>query len=159
MTELKRLTNADITALIESYRFETFGTLTICLIHLTNGAVVTGESRPISDANFDAKKGNEAAYQKARDKIWELEGYAVRRDNYAALQNPPLMPAIDQAEVERAHAIAWVTANAPKIASILRGEPDAETEHQHNQFLREDEVQVKHDKLAADLVQIAAKLV
>lgn len=158
MNEAKRLTEADITALIESYQFHTQGTLTICIIHLTNGALVTGESRPLSDANFDEQRGKDAAYRKARDKIWELEGYAVRRDIDALLKNPPLTPAIDPTDVERAHAIAWIKSNAPKIASILRGEPDLETEHEHNPFLRESEVQVKRDRLAADLTEIASKL-
>lgn len=81
MTEAKRLTDSDITALIDRYWFDTHGTLTICVILLKNGATVTGESRPISDANFNAERGQQAAYDKARDKIWELEGYAVRRDN------------------------------------------------------------------------------
>lgn len=158
MTEAKRLTDSDITALIDSYGFHTQGTLTICIIVLKNGATVTGESRPISDANYNLERGQEAAYRKAREKIWELEGYAVRRDNDAMLKNPPLTPALDPAEVERTHAIAWITANAPKIAAILRGEPDLETEHEHNPFLRESEVQVKRDRLAADLTEIASKL-
>lgn len=86
MTEAKRLTDADITALIDSYGFHTQGTLTICVITLKNGATVTGESRPISDANYNLERGQEAAYRKAREKIWELEGYALRRDAHALLE-------------------------------------------------------------------------
>jgi hypothetical protein len=49
--------------------------------------VATGHSACVSAENFDADKGVEYAtkdaYQKARDKLWELEGYLL----YAVLNN------------------------------------------------------------------------
>lgn len=54
------------------------GLLTICVLVLTNGFTVTGESACVSPENFDAQLGRKIAFQHARDKIWALEGYALR---------------------------------------------------------------------------------
>lgn len=52
--------------------------LTICVLVLKNGFTVTGESACASPENFDAELGAKIARQHARDKIWALEGYALR---------------------------------------------------------------------------------
>ena len=51
---------------------------TICVMVLKNGFIVIGESAPVSAENFDADLGRKIARQKAKDKIWALEGYALR---------------------------------------------------------------------------------
>lgn len=51
---------------------------TIVALVLENGFIVTGESAPASAANFDPELGHKIARQKAVDKIWMLEGYALR---------------------------------------------------------------------------------
>lgn len=53
-------------------------TLTICVLHLKNGFTVTGESASASKDNFNRIIGQDLAFQKARDKIWMLEGYRLR---------------------------------------------------------------------------------
>ena len=53
-------------------------TLTVCCLTLANGFAVTGESACASPENFDAELGQKIARQNARDKIWALEGYALR---------------------------------------------------------------------------------
>lgn len=53
-------------------------TLTVCCLTLTNGFAVTGESACASPENFDAELGKKIARQNAHDKIWALEGYALR---------------------------------------------------------------------------------
>ena len=53
-------------------------TLTVCCLTLSNGFAVTGESACASPENFDAELGQKIARQNARDKIWALEGYALR---------------------------------------------------------------------------------
>ena len=53
-------------------------TLTVCCIHLKNGFTVTGESACASPENFNEEIGRNAAFAKAKDKIWELEGYRLR---------------------------------------------------------------------------------
>lgn len=52
--------------------------LTICVLVLKNGFTVIGESACISPQNFDRELGGKIARQKARDKIWQLEGYRLK---------------------------------------------------------------------------------
>ena len=56
--------------------------LTFCVIVLKNGFTVTGESACVSPDNFDAEIGKKIAYQNAREKIWELEGYLLKQKLY-----------------------------------------------------------------------------
>ncbi len=52
--------------------------LTFCVLVLRNGFTVTGESACASPENFDVELGKKIARSNARDKIWALEGYALR---------------------------------------------------------------------------------
>lgn len=52
-------------------------TLTVCCLTLRNGFTVTGKSASVSAENFDAELGRKIARAEARDRIWELEGYAL----------------------------------------------------------------------------------
>lgn len=52
--------------------------LTFCVLVLANGFTVTGESACASPENFNAEIGRKIARQHAVDKIWALEGYALR---------------------------------------------------------------------------------
>lgn len=52
--------------------------LTLCVLVLKNGFTVTGESACASPENFDAEIGRKVARDKAKEKIWALEGYALR---------------------------------------------------------------------------------
>lgn len=61
----------------EDYHVFPGTTLTVCCLKLKNGFTVTGESASVSTANFDAELGRKIARSKARDKIWQLEGYAL----------------------------------------------------------------------------------
>lgn len=53
--------------------------LTICVLVLKNGFLVTGESACASAANFDVEIGRKIARQNAREKIWALEGYLLKQ--------------------------------------------------------------------------------
>lgn len=53
-------------------------TLTVCVLHLKNGFCVTGESASASPENYNKDIGESLAFDKAKDKIWALEGYALR---------------------------------------------------------------------------------
>ena len=44
-------------------------TLTVCVLKLRNGFVITGESAAASPENFDAEIGKKIARQNAREKI------------------------------------------------------------------------------------------
>lgn len=52
--------------------------LTICVLVLKNGFTVTGESACASPENFNADLGHKIARKHATDKIWALEGYALK---------------------------------------------------------------------------------
>lgn len=81
----KRVTPAMVDAAIES-RFDQAisGTLTsVCTLKLKNGAVVVGTNYGAIDPDkHDWMRGVELAYQQARDKVFELEGYLVRQRLY-----------------------------------------------------------------------------
>jgi hypothetical protein len=58
--------------------FPGLAVLTFCVLVLRNGFVVTGESAPASPENFDAELGRKIARERARDKVWPLEGYLLK---------------------------------------------------------------------------------
>jgi Phage protein (N4 Gp49/phage Sf6 gene 66) family len=76
-----RVTPAQIDAAIASEAYQVFegSCLTVCCLTLQNGFTVTGESACASPANFNAELGRKIAREKARDKIWALEGYLLRQ--------------------------------------------------------------------------------
>lgn len=75
-----RLTPEKIDATIASEAYYVFPgtTLTVCCLTLRNGYTVVGESAAASPENFNEALGRKIARQHARDKIWALEGYALR---------------------------------------------------------------------------------
>jgi hypothetical protein len=54
------------------------GILTLCILKMSNGFYVFGESAPASPANFSAELGRKFAYENAIRQLWKLEGYALR---------------------------------------------------------------------------------
>lgn len=62
----------------EAYHVFPGTTLTVCAMTLRNGFIVTGESAAASPSNFDEEIGRKIAHDNARNKIWQLEGYALR---------------------------------------------------------------------------------
>jgi len=52
-------------------------TLTVCVLTLTNGYTVTGESACASPENFDKEIGEKIAFTNAREKIWGLVGFLL----------------------------------------------------------------------------------
>lgn len=75
-----RITPADIDKAIVSEQYYVFPntTFTTCLLTLRNGYTVCGESACASPENFNAEIGRKIARENARNKIWALEGYALR---------------------------------------------------------------------------------
>jgi len=75
-----RLTPDDIDRVIVKSQFHVFegSQLTVCCITLKNGYTVTGESACVSPENFDAEVGKRVSFDKARQKIWALEGYLLK---------------------------------------------------------------------------------
>jgi hypothetical protein len=66
------------TPVFENAMDAALGTLTICILVLENGFIVTGESACASPENFDAEIGQKIARENARNKIWMLEGYLLK---------------------------------------------------------------------------------
>lgn len=58
--------------------------LTFCVLVLENGFTVTGESACASPENFDAEIGCKIAFENAKQKIWALEGYALKSSLHTA---------------------------------------------------------------------------
>jgi hypothetical protein len=54
-------------------------TVTVCCMTLANGYNTVGESACIDPVNFDAELGRTIARKNAFEKIWALEGYALRQ--------------------------------------------------------------------------------
>lgn len=78
-----KLTPADLDAMaLSASYFQPFGsTLTVCTLELTNGCTVVGTSNVIDPNNYDSDFGKAAALSNAKNKIWEAEGYALKRDS------------------------------------------------------------------------------
>lgn len=60
------------------------GTLTVCVLTLRNGTLVTGESACVSPENFNETIGRKVAREDAFRKIWALEGYLLKERLYQA---------------------------------------------------------------------------
>lgn len=75
-----RVTPARVEEVIvgENYHIFPETTLTVCCLKLANGFTVTGESACASPENFDVELGRKIARENAKQKIWALEGYALR---------------------------------------------------------------------------------
>ena len=58
--------------------------LTLCVLVLTNGFTVTGESACASPENFDPEIGKKIARENAVNKIWPLMGYELKQKLYEA---------------------------------------------------------------------------
>lgn len=76
-----RLTPVAIDAAITGEQYHVFEgtTHTVCCLTLRNGYTVTGESAAASPANFNEEIGRKIAREKAREKIWVLEGYLLKQ--------------------------------------------------------------------------------
>lgn len=60
--------------------------ITFCVLILKNGYKITGVNHSsVSPENHDPEMGRKLAYEDARNKIWELEGYLLKEKLY--LQN------------------------------------------------------------------------
>lgn len=76
-----RLTPDLIDSVITDKAYHVFdGTcLTVCCLTLKNGFTVTGESACASPENFNQELGEKVAFEQARKKVWELEGYLLKQ--------------------------------------------------------------------------------
>lgn len=82
-----KLTLDDIKNVVTKVEYIRLGTLTICVLTLKNGFKVTGQSACISPETFDQEIGEKLAYEKALDKVWELEGYLLTQMQFEGKAN------------------------------------------------------------------------
>lgn len=75
---MARLTPDMIEDLCSEVTYFQHGTLTLCVLQLKNGAMVTGESNVIDPVNYNEVLGKQIALKNAKEKIWQLEGYAMK---------------------------------------------------------------------------------
>ena len=75
---MAKLTPEMIEDLCSEVTYFQHGTLTICVLQLKNGATVTGKSDVIDPANYNEVLGKQFALKNAKEKIWQLEGYAMK---------------------------------------------------------------------------------
>ena len=96
-------------------------TLTFCVLILKNGFTVTGESACASPENFNAEIGRKIAYENARNKIWQLEGYLLKeklnhqikiQEHFASqgvdaekLQDSPIVSELPELEIKYSDAV------------------------------------------------------
>jgi hypothetical protein len=76
-----RITPEHIEGVIVKEQYHVFDgtTFTSCLLTLSNGFTVHGESACASPDNFDEELGREIARDNAKSKIWMLEGYLLKQ--------------------------------------------------------------------------------
>lgn len=81
----------DAAILSEDYHVFPNTTLTVCCLTLKNGFTVTGESAAASLINFDREIGKKLSRERARDKIWQLEGYLLKEKLFQKNETDQLM--------------------------------------------------------------------
>jgi hypothetical protein len=79
-----RLTPESIDSTIVKSEFHIFtdSCLTVCCLTLKNGFTTTGTSACASPQNFNKTIGEKIAFENARSKVWELEGYLLKQRLY-----------------------------------------------------------------------------
>jgi hypothetical protein len=73
-----RVTTEDLEASIKETTFLQIGLLTICVLELQNGFMVTGESACADPDNFDQGFGQRLALYNAKQAIWKFLGYELK---------------------------------------------------------------------------------
>lgn len=138
-------------------------TLTICVLTLTNGFTVTGESACVDPAKFDDEIGCNLARADAFNKVWMLAGFLSRQRAHDAAQGDQEAPKRPDAlkiakvchEVNRAYCAAmgdesqlpWEAAPDWQQDSALAGvhmhleNPDATPEDSHRSWLKVKEAE------------------
>ncbi len=68
------------TIILDEYHVFPGTTVTVCLLHLKNGAKVTGTNYGgVSPENFNPEMGMKLSYEAARQQVWPLEGYLLKQ--------------------------------------------------------------------------------
>ena len=65
---------------------EEINLVTICIMIMENGFMIEGTSACVDPSRYNEEIGQEEAYKNAVEKIWELEGYALKQKLFEAAQ-------------------------------------------------------------------------
>lgn len=124
-------------------------TLTICVMDLDNGCTIVGTSNVIDSANYDAELGRTAAFNNTKGKIWELEGYAMKRDQldliYKAAEAAHEANRVyclslgDDSQVPWVEAEAWQRMSAIEGVYAIKRNPDSTPADNHANWLAHKE--------------------
>lgn len=62
----------------ETFTILPSGKVMVCELTLRNGFTVRGEASTVSPENFDVEIGRKISKERARNKVWQLEGYLLQ---------------------------------------------------------------------------------
>lgn len=81
-----RLSPENIDAVISAETFTILpsGKVMVCELTLRNGFTVRGEASVVSKENFNEEIGRKVSRERARSKVWELEGYLLQERVFEA---------------------------------------------------------------------------
>lgn len=74
----QRISLAFIESRIAATRYYVDGTLTIAVVEHVNGFKAVGTSAAADPKNYNQELGEKAARARAVEKLWEVEGFALR---------------------------------------------------------------------------------
>jgi hypothetical protein len=84
------VTQEDIDKLIENAEINVrtiHDKVTLVIVKLENGFVLTESSGCVDEANYSAAIGSQECLRKIKDKLWELEGYRLQQNLYEVSEN------------------------------------------------------------------------
>jgi hypothetical protein len=114
-----RVTLDGIMAKVKGEEFHKIGDrLTLCILTLENGFVVTGESICVSAENYNEALGQKIAKDNALEKIWPLEGYLLRERLYRDAGRNRSIARLCY-EIHRAHALDRAKMRSEKYEASL----------------------------------------
>lgn len=130
---------------------ESLGLLTICVLVLRNGFMVTGESACASPEIYDPEIGRKVARLKATQKVWMLLGYALRDKLTTRVEaaariahevNRAYCAAIgDNSQPAWEDAPEWQRASAMSGVRFHMANPDAGPSASHDNWLRDKQAE------------------
>ena len=86
---MHKVTKEKILQKIANTEYLFSGTTTICILSLSNGFKVLGQSACVDPANYDPEKGKSLAAEDAFEKVWPLEGYLLAEELSQGKGMPP----------------------------------------------------------------------
>lgn len=104
---MRKITNEYIKSRVAETHYSILpdGRTTVCSIVLVNGYTVTGSSSCLDRANFSVDLGRNYSFQKAFEKIFEVEAFLAMEDEYRKVKD--LRSAVSGPAAEAKPAAKW----------------------------------------------------